>query len=84
MTRNDYLTLDDLETVKNSSPDIKNVMTEITRSGTIRIGEHTRSASINGVSSQYKSIRSVDLVKGRFINSFDESAKSKVVVVDDT
>ncbi len=83
MTRNDYLTLDDLETVKNSSPDIKNVMTEITRSGTIRIGEHTRSASINGVSSQYKSIRSVDLVKGRFINSFDESAKSKVVVVDD-
>lgn len=77
------LTLEDMETIKQAAPEVKNIATYIQRSGTLRIGYKTRDASILGVSSQYKSFNPIEMAEGRFINDFDNSSKSNVVVVDE-
>jgi putative ABC transport system permease protein len=81
--QNDMLTLEDMETVKKVSPEIKNIATYIQRMGTLRVGENTRDAVALGVSSQYRSFDVIELMDGRFINDFDISARAKVVVVDE-
>jgi putative ABC transport system permease protein len=81
--QNDMLTLEDMETVKKVSPEIKNIATYIQRMGTLRVGENTRDTVALGVSSQYRSFDVIELVDGRFVNDFDISARAKVIVVDE-
>ncbi|HEX2925197.1 MAG TPA: ABC transporter permease [Ruminiclostridium sp.] len=83
LTTNDMLTSDDLKTISKSVEDIKNIGTEIGRSGSLRLGNKTRNASIDGVSSQIKDIVPVDMAKGRMINEIDNSTRSNVVVIDE-
>lgn len=77
------LTLEDMETIKQAAPEVKNIAANIQKTGTIRIGYKTRDAAIIGVSSQYKSFTPIEMAAGRFINDFDNSSKSNVVVVDE-
>jgi putative ABC transport system permease protein len=81
--QSEMLTLEDMETVKKVSPEIKNIATYIQRSGTLRVGENTRDAVALGVSSQYRNFDVIELIAGRFVNDFDISARSKVIVVDE-
>jgi putative ABC transport system permease protein len=81
--QSEMLTLEDMETVKKVSPEIKNIATYIQRSGTLRVGENTRDAVALGVSSQYRNFDVIELIDGRFVNDFDISARSKVIVVDE-
>lgn len=81
--RNEWLTMEDLDTVKKVSPEIKNIATYIQRMGTLRVGSKTRDTVALGVSSQYKSFDIIDLHDGRFINDFDVSSRAKVIVVDE-
>ena len=79
----DWLTLEDMDTVRKAAPEIKNIATVIQRSGSVRIDSKTRDAIILGVSSQYKSFDLIEMAEGRFINDFDVSASSRVVIVDE-
>jgi len=81
--QNDMLTLEDMETAKKVSPDIKNIATYIQRTGTMRVEENTRDTVALGVSSQYKNFDVIELADGRFVNDFDISARAKVIVVDE-
>jgi putative ABC transport system permease protein len=81
--QSEMLTLEDMETVKKVSPEIKNIATYIQRSGTLRVGENTRDAVALGVSSQYRNFDVIELIDGRFVNDFDISARAKVIVVDE-
>lgn len=83
LSQREWLTLDDLETVKNVSQEIKNIATFIQRMGTLRINSDTRDAIILGVSSQYKNFDVIEMLEGRFINDFDVSANARVVVVNE-
>ena len=83
ISQQDWLKLEDMETVKKAAPEIKNIATVIQRSGSVRIDSKTRDALIFGVSSQYKSFDLIEMAEGRFINDFDVSASSKVVIVDE-
>lgn len=83
LTTNDMLDSDDLKAVSRSVSEIKNIGTDISRSGTIRLGTKTRNASIDGISSQYKDIVPVDMAEGRMINDIDNSTRSNVVVIDE-
>lgn len=83
ISQQDWLRLEDMEIVKKAAPEIKNIATMIQRSGSLRIESKTRDAIIMGVSSQYKSFDLIEMAEGRFINDFDNSAASKVIIVDE-
>ncbi|NLD49429.1 MAG: FtsX-like permease family protein [Clostridiaceae bacterium] len=81
--KNEWLKLEDMEIIKKAVPEIKNMATMIRRTGTLRIDKETRNASAYGVSSQYKSFAPIEMAAGRFINDFDVSSGSKVIIVDE-
>lgn len=81
--KQDWLTLKDMDYVKEAAPEIKNIATYIQRTGSLRIGEKTKDAVILGISSQYKNFALIEMKYGRFINEFDVSKRSKTVIVDE-
>lgn len=81
--KKDWLSLKDMDYIKEAAPEIKNIATNIQRSGTVRVGEETKSAVVLGVSSQFKSFSLIEMKSGRFINDFDVSKRTKTVVVDE-
>lgn len=83
ITRNEWLTLEDIDLLVDNIPEIKNITTIGQWSGQFRIGNKTRSAVIYEVNSQYKNFSVIDMAAGRFINSFDDTARAMVVVVDE-
>jgi putative ABC transport system permease protein len=81
--RKDWLTLKDMDYVREAAPEIKNIATSIQKRGTLRIGDRTKDALVFGVSSQYKNFAIIEMESGRFINDFDVTKRSKFVVVDE-
>lgn len=81
--RDEWLLLEDMETVKKAAPEIKNIATSIQRTGTLRMDSKTRSAMVYGVSAQYKSFSPIEMAEGRFLTDFDVSSRAKVVIVDE-
>lgn len=81
--KKDWLTLKDMEYVKEAAPEIKNIATNIQKRGTARVDDKTKDAVVVGVSSQYKNFMIIEMKYGRFINDFDVTKRSKFVVVDE-
>ncbi|MGI6777481.1 MAG: ABC transporter permease [Acetivibrionales bacterium] len=81
--RNYPLFMEDMDTIRKIAPEIKNIATVLQRYAYLRIGTESRDTVVSGVSSQYKSFDLIDMVSGRFINDFDVSSRSKVIVVDE-
>jgi putative ABC transport system permease protein len=77
------LVLDDMDTIRRVAPEIKNIMTSLQSSGSVRIGSKTRDAIVLGVSSQYKSLSPTEIAAGRFVNDMDLTARANVIVVDE-
>lgn len=83
ISESDMLTLEDMDLIRRVAPEIKNIAANIQRGGSLRIGSKTRDAYVTGVSSQYKSFSPIEMAEGRFINDFDNTSKSNVIVVDE-
>lgn len=79
----EYLKMSDIDLLVDNIHEIKNITTLVQGYGEVRIDNETRSAMIYGVTSQYRNFSVIDFEAGRFINSFDDRAKSKVMVVDE-
>ncbi|NLN64388.1 MAG: FtsX-like permease family protein [Clostridiaceae bacterium] len=84
ITQNEWLTLKDINLLEENIPEIKNITTLDQGFGQLRVDSDTRDAMISGVTSQYRNFAVVDLVAGRFISSFDDTARAKVAVVDES
>ncbi len=78
---NDILKNDDIKAISKGVEQVKNAGTDVSGSGTLRLGSKTRNANITGVSSQYKDIMPTDMAQGRMINDIDNSLRSNVVVI---
>lgn len=83
INENEWLTTKDIDLLTDNIPEIKNITTLVQGIGELRIDNETRTALVNGVTSQYKNFTVLDLAAGRFINSFDDRTKAKVIVVDE-
>ncbi len=81
--KKDWLLMKDLDAVKKIAPEIKNIATYQQKGGSLRIGDKTRDAFVFGVSSQYKNFDLIEMAEGRFINEFDVTARTKVIIVDE-
>jgi putative ABC transport system permease protein len=79
----EWLRLEDIETIKKAAPEIKNVSTYIQRMGTLRMDTKTRDALVYGTTAQYKDFTPMEMATGRFLSDFDVSLRAKVVVVDE-
>jgi putative ABC transport system permease protein len=84
ITENEWLRLEDIDLLVNNVPEIKNITTLGQRSGQLRIGSETRRALIYSVTSHFKNFAVIEMAAGRFITNFDDNARAKVAVVDET
>ena len=84
ITRNEWLTLDDMDLIADNIPEIKNITTVGQSSGQIRVGTETKSAVVIEIDSQYKNFAVLDIAAGRLINNFDNNGRAMVAVVDET
>lgn len=82
--KKDWLLMDDMDSIKKIAPEIKNIATMQQKGGSLRVGNETKDAFVIGVSSQYKSFDLIEMAEGRFINEFDISARTKVIIVDES
>lgn len=80
ISSNDVLKNDDMKAISKVE-EIKNVGTDMRRSGTLRLGDKIRNANITGISAQYKDIFPIEMAQGRMINDVDNTVKSNVVVI---
>ncbi|NLK69186.1 MAG: FtsX-like permease family protein [Clostridiaceae bacterium] len=84
VSSDEYLKMSDIDLLVDNIPEIKNITTLVQGYGELRIDKETRNALIYGVTSQYRNFTVIDFEAGRFINNFDDRAKSKVMIVDET
>jgi putative ABC transport system permease protein len=85
LDENDWLRLDDIDTIKEIIPEVKDITALSQSFGTVRVGSKTRDAIIFGVTASYKNFRPLEIVEGgRFIIDDDEKAANNVVIVNET
>ena len=82
ITENERLSLDDIDLLADNVPEIKNITTVGQWFGQLRMGKETRDAIIYEITSQYKNFTVLDMAAGRFISNFDDTARAKVCVVE--
>ena len=81
VSSDEYLKMSDIDLLVDNIPEIKNITTLVQGYGELRIDKETRNALIYGVTSQYRNFTVIDFEAGRFINNFDDRAKSKVMIM---
>lgn len=82
---NDYLTLDDLNAVRQQVPGINNASPMIEFHDRITVpGGKERDVLVLGVSWQYLYVRNLDVLSGRFFDDSDTLARNKVAVITQT
>lgn len=84
VTRADLITVQDVEVIKNSSTAIKNISPVQARRLPLKYERKNKQTIVYGVWPEYKAIRNVEIIKGRFLNEGDERGARRVVVIDDT
>jgi putative ABC transport system permease protein len=78
----DYMTLDDLDTVKEQVPGIVASSPMLEFHDNVSIGSGiTKATTLLGVSPQYRIVRNLVVVSGRFFDDQDDSAHEKVAVI---
>ncbi len=81
-TTPDYMTLDDMHTVLEQVPDIVASSPMLEFHDNISIGSGiTKSTMLLGVSPQYRIVRNLIVITGRFFDDQDEMAHEKVAVI---
>jgi len=78
----DYMTLDDLNTVKDQVPGVIASSPMLEFHDNVSIGSGiTKATTLLGVSPQYRIVRNLVVVSGRFFDDQDDSAHEKVAVI---
>jgi putative ABC transport system permease protein len=78
----DYMTLDDLNTVRDQVPGIVASSPMLEFHDNVSIGSGiTKATTLLGVSPQYRIVRNLVVVSGRFFDDQDDSAHEKVAVI---
>jgi putative ABC transport system permease protein len=78
----DYMTIDDLDTVRAQVPGIVASSPMLEFHDNVSIGSGiTKATTLLGVSPQYRIVRNLVVVSGRFFDNQDDSAHEKVAVI---
>ena len=80
----DRLTLKDLDSIVRGVDEVENIVGAATYYSSVRMEDGNRDAIVAGVTSQYTSFQTIDLVEGRFISASDIEGQRRVIIVPDT
>ncbi|PKM58232.1 MAG: macrolide export ATP-binding/permease MacB [Firmicutes bacterium HGW-Firmicutes-3] len=80
----DRLTMKDMDSIVRGVDEVENITAAVTFYSSIRLEEGNRDALIAGVTSQYTSFQTIDLLEGRFISGSDIDGQRRVIIVPDT
>ncbi|MFM7170667.1 MAG: ABC transporter permease, partial [Cyanobium sp.] len=75
------LILEDAEAIAEQVPAVRRVAPQISLLEVVQAGSSTASATINGVTPEFLSVRSFEVAQGRFISESDVEAARNVVVL---
>ena len=75
------LVLKDSIAIEKQVPTVKRVAPQISSNEVIQIGSKSTSSSISGITSDFLTVRSFEIAKGRFINDQDTKGAKNVVVI---
>ncbi len=80
---NDYITLKDIDAIKNKVNTVKYVSPIFQQRGKISFESKTKSASITGSNEQYNQINNSTIIYGRFFNENELLSSKAVAVIDE-
>ncbi len=80
----EYLTLKDLDNIKEGMPEVQNITAAQVFGSGIRTEDGTRDAQLIGTTSQYTSFQVMDFAAGRFLSSSDIAGNRRVAIVPDS
>lgn len=75
------MTVDDIDIIRSSSPEIDALSATASRNATMKYGTKSYSNSIQGVESNYVEVVTPEIIEGRFINEADVRGDKKVCVI---
>ncbi len=75
------MTIDDIEIIRSTSPEIDALSAMASRNATMKHGTKSYANSIQGVESNYMELVTPEIIEGRFINESDVRDDKKVCVI---
>lgn len=83
LTSQDMITLDDVEAVKNVVPTLKAVAPTSYIGTMSEYGKEKQRTSVICTTEEYKAIRNLELVEGRFLTNLEEKSRRRVAVINE-
>lgn len=83
LTVQDLLTLEDVETIRNIVPTVKNISPNLYSSVTIQYGKDKQRATLMGTGPDFKNIRNLSILEGRFFNEVEDAGKRRVAIINE-
>jgi putative ABC transport system permease protein len=83
ITRQDLITLEDVEAIKNIVPTVKAVAPTSYLSIMTQVGRQKEKTTIICTGQDYKSIRNLELVEGRYFTSEENNSRRRVAVINE-
>lgn len=83
LTRQDMITLEDVEAIKNIIPTIKAVAPTSYTGTMSQYGKEKQRTTVICTTEEYKTIRNLTLVEGRFLTNLEEKSRSRVAVINE-
>lgn len=83
LTRQDMITLDDVQAINNIIPTVK-ALAPTSYIGTMsQYGKEKQRATVICTTEEFKEIRNLTLVEGRFLTNLEEKSRSRVTVINE-
>jgi putative ABC transport system permease protein len=77
----DRLNMGDLKAIRDEVPGVRSVAPQIIKFPTIILDGVSRVVSLIGTTPEYRDVRNIQVLQGRFLDENDESSRSKVCLV---
>lgn len=83
-TKSEYITLDDINQLKNKIEDVKYVAPQVGRMANATTQAKSKRARVSGTTADMASIDSIEFLYGRFFNDRDVDSARAVAIIDQT
>jgi putative ABC transport system permease protein len=80
----DKLSFDDLKAIQTQLPGVRNAAPVVLDYDSVVLDGTPRVVTLLGTSPEYRTVRSIEVLQGRFIDAYDERLRNKVCLVTQT
>ncbi len=80
-TLSDHLTLGDLRAIRSQIAGVRDATAVVLDSDSIVLGNAPRVITVIGTTAEYRSVRNIEVLEGRFIDAKDDAFRNKVCLI---